>query len=64
MSDPEPLAYSVRETARLLSISPRHIYNLIDRGTIRSVRLGCRKLVPRIEIERILDQADQSSRSR
>jgi len=39
-------AVSVREAARLLSISPRTIHNYIASNAIRTVRVGRRVLVP------------------
>jgi excisionase family DNA binding protein len=39
-------AVSIREAARLLSISPRTIHNYIASNAIRTVRVGRRVLVP------------------
>jgi len=39
-------AVSVREAARLLSISPRTMHNYIASNSIRTVRVGRRVLVP------------------
>jgi excisionase family DNA binding protein len=39
-------AVSVREAARLLSISPRTVHNYIGLKAIRTVRVGRRVLVP------------------
>jgi excisionase family DNA binding protein len=40
-----PLAHGVRETARLLGVSPRYVYTLINRGELRTLTLGKRRLV-------------------
>lgn len=49
----ERLGYGPRELARLLKISPNHIYGLIWRGELKAVRLGRRLLVPSHELERL-----------
>jgi len=54
----EPLAYTVRETAHLLRVSPRTIYNLIDNGTLPVIELGGRRLIPRRAIDRLVAEAD------
>jgi excisionase family DNA binding protein len=41
----EPLLRSVAETARLLHISEGKLYQLLDDGTIPSVRIGRRRLI-------------------
>lgn len=41
----EPLAVSIREAARLTSLSPRTIRRHIKSGRIRATRLGRRVLV-------------------
>jgi excisionase family DNA binding protein len=44
--EPQRLTVNVREAARMLGISPRHLTVLLDEGVIRSVRAGRRRLVP------------------
>lgn len=56
-----PAALSIPEAAKRLGISRGHVYNLIDRGEIRRVKLGRRALIPVSEIERLL--ADVSDRT-
>ncbi|MCH8117979.1 MAG: helix-turn-helix domain-containing protein [Proteobacteria bacterium] len=51
-----PLAYSVVESCRLLSISRRHFYGLLAEGKIRTVKLGARRVVPRAEVERLANE--------
>lgn len=46
MGEPSRLAVSVREAARLLSVSRRTIENYIASKAIRAVRVGRRVLVP------------------
>jgi len=50
----ERVAYSPNEAARALGLSLNHVYDLIRSGTIPSVRLGKRILIPRAELERML----------
>lgn len=42
----EPLAVSLREAGRLLSVSPFTIRRRIAKGLLRSIRVGSRVLVP------------------
>jgi excisionase family DNA binding protein len=47
-----------REAARLLSVSPRTLWNLRARGELRCVRLGARKLRYRLsDIRRLIRAA-------
>jgi excisionase family DNA binding protein len=48
------LAYSIDEAARLLSISRRHLYDLISKGRLTSCKLGARRVITRSELERLL----------
>ena len=55
------LAYSVPEAARLLGISRDLAYDLVASGTIGSVRLGRRLVVPRRALEDLLDRLSAES---
>jgi excisionase family DNA binding protein len=46
-------AYSLEEAARSISLSRRALYNLIEAGALRTVKLGRRRIVPRDELERL-----------
>lgn len=46
-NDEPKLAYSTRQAADLISVSRPYIYKLIERGQLRSVTLGGRRLIPR-----------------
>jgi excisionase family DNA binding protein len=48
----EPLLVSVREAARLLGLGRDNTYALVRDGRLRSVGVGRKRLVPRIELER------------
>lgn len=50
---PSRLAYAVPESARMLGISRRGLYRLIEDGTLRTVTLGRRRLVPAAELARL-----------
>ena len=50
-------AYSLDEAARSISLSRRTLYQLIDAGMLRTVKLGRRRLVPREELERLVSGA-------
>lgn len=47
------LAVSVPEAARLLSTTRRTIYNLINDGELKSVKVRDRRLIPYAEVERL-----------
>jgi excisionase family DNA binding protein len=47
-------AVSIREAARLLSISPRTIHNYIATNAIRTVRVGRRVLVPMKSVNEVV----------
>lgn len=51
---PERLAHPVAEAAALLGLHPRTVYDAIKRGTIPSIRIGKRILVPRSAITDLL----------
>lgn len=42
----ERLAYTVTDAARALGISERSVYNRINDGTLKRVRVGGRNLIP------------------
>ncbi|MGD9712371.1 MAG: helix-turn-helix domain-containing protein [Thermomicrobiales bacterium] len=50
----EPVAYKVRDAARLMSVSESHAWKMIRLGEIRAKRLLGRTLVPKSEIDRVL----------
>lgn len=52
--DTETLALDVREAARRLSISPRTLALLIARGEIQSRKIGRRRIIPMMALEKFL----------
>jgi excisionase family DNA binding protein len=55
-NDAGPRLMSTSAAARSLAISERHLRMLAARGYLRLVRLGRRVLVPREEIDRIVQE--------
>ena len=51
---PSPLAVSPRRAAQYLDVGHDAIYTLLNQGRIRSVKLGRRRLIPVVELERFL----------
>lgn len=49
-----PLAVSPRRAAEYLGVGHDAIYQLLNQGRIRSVKLGRRRLIPLGELERFL----------
>jgi excisionase family DNA binding protein len=55
-TDRKALAFSVLETAQLLSMSVEGVYLAIRRRQILAIRIGRRILVPRLALERLLEK--------
>jgi excisionase family DNA binding protein len=53
----ERLTLTVPEAARLLGVSRMSAYSAVRDGTIPSLRIGRRVLVPRAGLERLLEDA-------
>ncbi|MGC2414573.1 MAG: helix-turn-helix domain-containing protein [Stellaceae bacterium] len=51
---PEKLTYSVVETAALLGLSRNSTYARVKDGTIPSVRVGFRHLIPKAALDHFL----------
>ena len=51
----ESLVMSVSEMARVLSLGRTRAYELVHEGRIGSIRLGGKILIPRAEIERLIE---------
>jgi len=54
------LALSVEETRLLLGLSRGLMYDSIRKGEIPSIRVGRRILVPRVALERFLEQGSST----
>ena len=70
MNQENKLVYSVTETAELLGIGRSKAYELVRSGTIPSLRLGRRIVIPKLALSRLLaecahqnaDEADHQPR--
>jgi excisionase family DNA binding protein len=51
------LVYSVAEAARRLDVSPMTLYREIAAGRLAAIRIRDRLLIPRIVLERLVDDA-------
>ena len=51
--------YSVGEVAEMLGLSRRAIYDAVERGELRSVAIGRRRLIPRRVIDELLGDGAQ-----
>ena len=54
VSESERLAYTVPQACHVLSISRTSLYELINAGTLRTVKLAGRRLIPRTACEAVL----------
>ena len=55
------LACSPGEAATALGLSRDAVYALLNKGTIRSVKVGTRRLVPTSELRRLLGETEASA---
>lgn len=46
MSQPDQLAYTVRQVAQLLSVTPPTVYRLVSSGELHSIRIGTSIRIP------------------
>ena len=47
----EDLLYTITEVAKLLKVNRNFVYELINAGLIRSIKLGCRKVTRKSLLE-------------
>lgn len=47
----EDLLYTITEVAKLLKVNRNFVYELINAGLIRSIKLGCRKVTRKSLVE-------------
>ena len=47
----EDLVYTIKEVAELLKVNKNYVYALINKGLLRSTKLGCRKVTRKVLIE-------------
>lgn len=53
----ERLAYSINETARILSVGRTSVYAMIGDGRLEAFKLGRRTLIRAESIQRLIDNA-------
>ncbi len=49
------MAFGIKELTAVLPLSERSVWSLIQRGDLRTISVGRRRLVLRAEVERFLD---------
>ncbi|UVT31586.1 excise [Mycobacterium phage Mask] len=57
----EKLLLTVPETAELLRVHVATVYRLFDRGELRWVKVGSRRLVTRAEIDRFIAEHERGA---
>jgi hypothetical protein len=66
MEPTDRLAYGTKRLAAALDVSERTAWALMTSGAIRSIKIGARRLAPRVEVERylssLLDEPDTPAR--
>jgi len=50
------IAYSPRESAKILGVSVPKMYDLLNSGEIKSRKTGTRRLIPFTELERFMGE--------
>ena len=60
----DTLTLKVEEAAHILGISRNTCYSLISQGQIPSLRLGKRLVIPKVAIERMLENAGKAGESK
>jgi excisionase family DNA binding protein len=55
------LMYRVSEAAEMLGIGRTNVYELMNEGRVRSVRIGHRRLIPRVALEAFVTELLEAS---
>lgn len=50
-----PLAYSIKEASRALSLGRTSIYQLIAAGKLEAIKIGARTLIPAAALHKLLE---------
>lgn len=61
--DPQPMGLTVEEAATMLGVSRAHAYRLVADGSLASIRLHRRILVPRAAIIRLFENAEEGRKA-
>ena len=51
-----PRAYSIEDAAREVGIGRTLMFDLVRRGEVRTVRFGRRRVVPALELDRLMSE--------
>ena len=60
-SEIDRVTYTVAEAAKALSIGRTHAYRAIHSGVIGSIKIGGKILIPRAEVDRIVNKGVKES---
>ena len=52
----QPLLLTTDQAKRVLQIGRSHLYNLLGRGKIKSIKIGRNRRIPVVELERYIEQ--------
>lgn len=53
--DAERISYSVPAAAEIIGVSPRTIYSYMSSGVLKTIKVGGRRLVRRVDLERLIN---------
>jgi len=56
----ERQGYNVRESARIVGVGRTTMHKMIREGRIRPVKIGARTIIPKSEIDRLLNGTDDA----
>lgn len=57
----ERLTFTVREVAQRLGVSSKLVYQQIERGDIKALTFGRRRLIPKAELNRLVAPLESAS---
>jgi len=57
MTEPEKLAYSIKDAAKALGLGTTTINRMIKDGRLKAVKIGGRTLIPAAALRAIIDNA-------
>jgi excisionase family DNA binding protein len=56
---PAPLLVSIKEARRLIGVSNTRIYDLINDGSLETVRIGTRRLIRYSSLQRLAEASNE-----
>lgn len=56
----ERQGYNVGEAARIIGVGRTTMHKMLNQGRIRPVKIGARTVIPKSEIERLLNGSDDT----